>query len=373
MSKIKSTIWQIEPHTEAKHEILRKYLNAWLPIVTRWSGRVLYIDGFAGPGEYIGGKDGSPIIAIKALLEHKAKESIKSEVKMIFIEADSKRSEFLKHKIDNFNLPQNVSVEVVNEKFDKVLTKILDYLDEQKKILAPAFAFIDPFGFTGIPFDVIKRIMNNEKCEVLITFMYEEINRFIGDEKLWSNLRETFGTDDWIKVISIKDPQKRCEMLHNIYVRQLESETGAFVRSFKMINKLNKTDYFLFFATKSITGLKKMKWAMWKVDESGTFNFSDATYNPNQPMLFELQPNYPLLEKIILDNFKGKIVSVKELENFILTQTPFRESHYKKSILVPFEKSDPPKIERICPDCRKNHDCKRRKTFFPEDCIVKFL
>jgi len=135
MSKIKSTIWQIEPHTEAKHEILRKYLNAWLPIVTRWSGRVLYIDGFAGPGEYIGGKDGSPIIAIKALLEHKAKESIKSEVKMIFIEADSKRSEFLKHKIDNFNLPQNVSVEVVNEKFDKVLTKILDYFCELRNSL----------------------------------------------------------------------------------------------------------------------------------------------------------------------------------------------------------------------------------------------
>ncbi|PIW92928.1 MAG: hypothetical protein COZ87_04120 [Candidatus Moranbacteria bacterium CG_4_8_14_3_um_filter_43_15] len=24
--------------------------------MTRWNGRVLYIDGFAGPGEYIGGK-----------------------------------------------------------------------------------------------------------------------------------------------------------------------------------------------------------------------------------------------------------------------------------------------------------------------------
>ncbi|PIU78275.1 MAG: hypothetical protein COZ28_01740 [Candidatus Moranbacteria bacterium CG_4_10_14_3_um_filter_44_15] len=56
MTKITSTIWNIEPHTEEKHEILRKYLDAWLPIMTRWNGRVLYIDGFAGPGEYIGGK-----------------------------------------------------------------------------------------------------------------------------------------------------------------------------------------------------------------------------------------------------------------------------------------------------------------------------
>ncbi|MFZ7121222.1 MAG: three-Cys-motif partner protein TcmP, partial [Eubacteriaceae bacterium] len=53
MSKISSTIWAIEPHTEAKHAILRKYLDAWLPIITRWNGKVLYIDGFAGPGEYV--------------------------------------------------------------------------------------------------------------------------------------------------------------------------------------------------------------------------------------------------------------------------------------------------------------------------------
>lgn len=78
MTKITSTIWNIEPHTEAKHEILRKYLDAWFPIMTRWNGRVLYIDGFAGPGEYIGGKYGSPIIATKAVLEHKA--NIKSEI-----------------------------------------------------------------------------------------------------------------------------------------------------------------------------------------------------------------------------------------------------------------------------------------------------
>ena len=30
MTKIVSTIWEIEPHTEAKHEILRKYLDVAL-------------------------------------------------------------------------------------------------------------------------------------------------------------------------------------------------------------------------------------------------------------------------------------------------------------------------------------------------------
>ncbi len=120
MSKITTTIWDIEPHTEAKHAILRKYLDAWLPIITRWNGRVLYIDGFAGPGEYIGGKDGSPIIAIKAILEHRAE--IKSEVIMLFVEADTDRCEFLKQKISSLKIPSNVKIECVCNQFDKTLT-----------------------------------------------------------------------------------------------------------------------------------------------------------------------------------------------------------------------------------------------------------
>lgn len=365
MTKITSTIWNIEPHTEAKHEILRKYLDAWLPIMTRWNGRVLYIDGFAGPGEYIGGKCGSPIIAIKAVLEHKA--NIKSEIIMNFIEADKRRCEYLKQKVNSLKIPSNIKTECICAKFDETLTKIFKYIDEQKTRIAPAFVFIDPFGFTGIPFSLIKRIMQNERCEVLINFMYEEINRFIDDKKLWPSLIETFGTNKWKEMISEKDSRKRVELLHAVYKEQLEKEAGIkFVRSFKMVNKVNKTDYFLFFGTNNIAGLKKMKEAMWRVDKSGLFQFSDATYNLSQPMLFEIEPNYSQLKKNLLKEFKGKSVSITEIENFILTQTTFRETHYKKQILGPMEKSQPSEIEVKC-------EGKRRKYTFPPQCIVKFL
>lgn len=49
---INSTIWPPDPHTRAKHEILENYLKAWFPILSRWSGRIIYLDGFAGPGIY---------------------------------------------------------------------------------------------------------------------------------------------------------------------------------------------------------------------------------------------------------------------------------------------------------------------------------
>lgn len=365
MSRITSTIWPIEPHTEAKHAILRKYLDAWLPIITRWNGRVLYIDGFAGPGEYMGGKDGSPIIAIKSVLEHKAE--LKAEIMMLFIEADIKRCEYLKRIVDSIKIGSNIKPECICAKFADTIEGLLDSLEEQRRRLAPAFVFIDPFGFTGIPFNLIKRIMENNKCEVLITFMYEEVNRFISDGKLWEDLSVTFGTDKWKSVIKESDPKKREFLLHGIYKKQLEEEANIeFVHSFKMTNKINKTDYFLFYGTNHILGLKKMKEAMWKIDESGAFNFSDATYNPGQPMLFEVTPNYYDLEKNIRKEFDKKTISVTELENYIVTQTPYRETHYKRHVLAPMEESEPAKIKVKC-------DGKRRKGAYTSDCFIEFL
>lgn len=372
MAKGIPTTWPIKPHTEAKHAILRKYLDAWLPIITRWNGRVLYIDGFAGPGEYLGGKDGSPIIAIKAVTEHKIK--IKAEIKMLFIEDDKERCENLKKTVASLKITPNIEIECICNKFEATIADLIKHIDEQKVRLIPAFIFIDPFGFTGIPLSLVKRIMENNKCEVLITFMYEEIDRFMSDRRLWPSLAETFGieelqfkNDEWQKIISEKNPKSRELLLHNAYKERLEKEANIkYVRSFKMTNKINKTDYFLFFGTNSLVGLKKMKEAMWKIDGSGMFNFSDATYNPAQPTLFELKPNYDDLKKIILKEFSKKAVSVMDLENYILTETPYRETHYKRHVLYPMEVAQPPEI-------RVKSNKKRRKGDYLPEYIVEFL
>ena len=42
MTTPKDTIWEIEPHTQAKHEILRRYLGAWFPILGTHNQRVVY-------------------------------------------------------------------------------------------------------------------------------------------------------------------------------------------------------------------------------------------------------------------------------------------------------------------------------------------
>jgi len=89
MSKALGTVWDLEPHTAKKHEILRRYFEAWLPIMVKWNSRVLFIDGFAGPGEYSKGEDGSPVIVLKAARDHTHK--FESELVCLFVEADRPR------------------------------------------------------------------------------------------------------------------------------------------------------------------------------------------------------------------------------------------------------------------------------------------
>src|SRR5262249_32498822 len=150
------------------------------------------------------------------------------------------------------------------------MSSVLNYLDEQKKRLAPAFVFIDPFGFSHTPFKTIARILQNPRSEVLVTFMYEEINRFLAHPDQPQNYDDLFGTGEWRKAATINDAEKRRRFIHDLYLAQLRT-LAKYVRSFEMLNKGNRTDYFLFFATNGLIGLEKMKEAMWKVSPTGDY------------------------------------------------------------------------------------------------------
>jgi three-Cys-motif partner protein len=85
MAAPNKTLWPLEPHTRGKHFVLKFYLDAWLPIMGTQFGRILFIDGFAGPGKYEDGEPESPIIALNALENHASKSNITAEVIFYFI------------------------------------------------------------------------------------------------------------------------------------------------------------------------------------------------------------------------------------------------------------------------------------------------
>ena len=93
----KTVLWERDEHTEGKHLVLEHYLKAWFPILGMGerNKRILFVDGFAGPGEYEGGEEGSPVVAMRVLAEHIAQTRINAEVVFHFIEKESARAQHL--------------------------------------------------------------------------------------------------------------------------------------------------------------------------------------------------------------------------------------------------------------------------------------
>jgi three-Cys-motif partner protein len=353
-------VWELEAHTLAKHAILGRYLQAWAPILS-FGGfpQVLYIDGFAGPGRYSKGEVGSPVIALRSALAHAKR--IKAKIMFLFVERDPDRARVLAETVEAIERPDNFHVKVAaGQTFEDAFAELHAFYMDKKKDLPPTFAFIDPFGWKGTPFSSIKTILSYPSCEVLITFMYEELNRFLGHPDQTQNFDSFFGTPNWREGIAIADPKARYRFLRDLYFKQLCGPAAAkYVRSFEMRNEQNRVDYLLFYATNSLKGLQKMKEAMWSVDESGAFTFSDAT-NPDQMILFAKSPPFADLRRQILERFKGSEASVGEVEEFVLAETAFRETHYKVHVLKDLEGQLPPLLEVI------NAQPGRRRGTFPD-------
>ena len=360
-----ATTWPLDPHTQGKHLVLEHYMGAWLPIMSRWNGRVLFIDAFAGPGEYSGGEQGSPVIAIRSLIDHRAKGQMQSEINYLFIENDSARYEHLAQVLDGLNgqLPSNCSYEIVNSTFDDTLTDVLDNIDEQKARLAPAFVMIDPFGVSGTPMSVIGRILENPKSEVYISFMYRDINRFRAHPNFEKHLDQLFGCSEWKQGIDMPEGKGRKDFFYRLYSAQLKDNGAKHVVKFELYEG-NQLVYAIFFGTKNLEGCDKMKQAIWKVAPFGNFKFRGSQLG--QLTLGDSVVDFSQLEEALQEQFRSKgWQKIETVIDFVKSDaTEFHSGHLKVKTLKPMETDE--KIE-VQAGTRKTSGT------YPDGTILRFL
>ena len=187
------TIWEAEDHTIAKHQILELYLSAWTIILSRHLSRTaerwnepIIVDGFAGPGEYDQGEIGSPILALRTVLEHP--HDFPVPIRFLFIENDQERYENLSRILKQYDtrIAETDRISVVGKALgdcETILNRELNRSFGKKSgEVGPAFFFLDQFGYSDISMQLIRKIMLNEMCEVFSYLNWQRMNQFMKDK-----------------------------------------------------------------------------------------------------------------------------------------------------------------------------------------------
>lgn len=180
-------------HSLAKHTILRRYVEEYVPILTRNGAipnlNLLLVDGFAGGGEYfVDGEgsnlhEGSPVILIEAVRAAEArlnigrKKPVSVDASYCFVEKDPRTHAYL-----DANLKKRFGEAFVREKVTPIRGAFEDELDgilariraESGRRPRPIFV-LDQYGYSAIPVDMLVKIMAIPSAEVFLTLAVDHI------------------------------------------------------------------------------------------------------------------------------------------------------------------------------------------------------
>lgn len=310
--------WMLKKHTQVKHTLLEKYLTPWTYKLGSRHNMLLYIDGFAGRGEYFDYDGnvvgvGSPIIAMRKAqdLLTWAKENNRelSEFWCLFIEKNEQNYqnlvEVIEREKEKCPLPHIIHC---NGDFADEITK---FLNNAQRCLPPTLCFIDPFGF-DVPFPVIRALMTIPKTEVLFTFMSRDINRFLSSPKHEKSLNTLFGTTEWKKYnLSSLSPYERESNLVNLYRKQLHEEAGVKYSMPFMVKmpESRQTVYYIIHATNSFDGFKIMKDIMAGQSSGEVFGYMGPEDGQTSLGCFDKTP----LRNYLLKKYRGQEVSFERI------------------------------------------------------------
>jgi len=265
-------------NSRIKHLILKDYLPVWEAILGRYHGKILYFDCYAGPGSYRWNDkkvEGSPVIAVKTVSEW-LKANPRKKMTLVFIEEDARKEAKLKLALSEIrDKPKNLNVEVISSKAEDFVSKLLN--DVQN--LAPAFFFLDPYGYP-LEMSLVRKILKRKRTEVLINFMYYQINRDVSNPIVEDKITKLFGTTEWKKQPFVNwSGASREKAILDYYIQQVGARYHIpfkirFGSDERVTSK--RTKYYLIHATNNFLGFEKMLEAMWKHSRDGHLDCGDG-------------------------------------------------------------------------------------------------
>jgi three-Cys-motif partner protein len=344
--------------SEIKGDIAARYFQTWARImiaVALKRGRdteVGYIELFSGPGQYKNGKPATPRRILEAAVKDKM---IADRLNAVFVE---ERADFV--AILNQVIQQTEGISSLRQK-PRVLQ--CDVATDVEQVLgavgaSPTFSFIDPFGYDGLSLTLIKSLMSDWGSDCLFFFNYNRINAAIMNRKVAEQINALFGREraDRMRTELRRDePANREEYIVDEMVDALKVSCNAYVLPFRFISeRQHRTSHYLFFVSRDVLGLIKMKEIMAKYSSSTEQGVPSMEHDPHYTGQMYLDPFRPepilKLKHDLVSDFAGRTLSVENVIKQHTWKTRCLTKNYKDALLELEAEGiivvDPPASER---------------------------
>jgi three-Cys-motif partner protein len=261
-----SELYLNREQSQAKHEILRRYLIPFSnKILSSWPS-IDFIDCFAGPWKNVDTDnltDTSIGIALSILSDVALKRGHTTQnrsIRCIFNEANPASFRKLKSFVDRSaaTFPM-LKIEVVEGAFEDNAAKIRQLADHSFQLL-----FVDPTGYTGFSPDAL-RLFKGRSSELIVNFMRRFIERFVSgkhtdrNEALAALLGQTRAQKYYNDIFSI-------QIIEESYLDMLRNDLGYKYAGYSPIHNSDKNEihFNLAYATNHTEGMEVMRNAEYK-------------------------------------------------------------------------------------------------------------
>ena len=356
--------------SQVKARIVEKYFWAWAKVVIPWAkkgkNRIGYVDIFAGPGRYKDGTESTPLLVLEKAAQD---EDIRNMLVSVLNDVNPDHAQNLQEAIDSSPMigTLNRKPTVRNMEVGAEITQILERVGT-----IPTLFFVDPWGYKGLSLQLISSTVKNWGCDCIFFFNYNRINIDINNPYVIEHMDALFGREQAeelrVKLRTMRPFEREIAIVEAIS-QSLKEKAGQYVLPFcfKCTNR-KRSSHHLIFVSKNIRGYQIMKEIMAKESSELEQGVPSFEYNPwatyQQPLLFEYSRPLDDLAGMLLTDFSGRTLTMKQIFDQHNVGTPYISKNYK-DILIKLEadgeiQTNPPSDKR-----RKGTFGDKVKVMFP--------
>lgn len=324
-----------------KATIVAKYFWAWAKVIIGAMrkypelsrDKIAYVDLFAGPGRYKDSSASTPILVLKKAIEDR---DIRERLVTIFNDKNEGNKRSLEteiQRIPNLHLLKH-QPQVLNE---EIGDKIVQNLEQAK--LVPTLCFVDPWGYKGLSLRLVNSVLKDWGCDCIFFFNYNRISMGLSNPFVVEHMNALFGqerADDLRDRLEGMEPFEREMTIVNELTLALKELGGEYVLPFCFKNERGvRTSHHLIFVSKHVRGYEIMKEIMAEYSSKKDQGVPSFEYNPadeRYPLLFELTRPLDELAHMLLTDFAGRTMRMKEIYEEHHIGRPYIKRNYKDAL-----------------------------------------